>query len=145
VSIVAFPGPDTGATDGIPTAVAVERFLDSITVATTRAGYAETLARLTAVTGPAHLVAALTPEHYAAVMDLLHQLCHSALQHLAQAGRTAPQIPEFVRTEERSRWTPGFSCSMSDVRFGFTGTGGGWRSGGRKRPGVLANFPWPGA
>ncbi|MBF8187472.1 tyrosine-type recombinase/integrase [Nonomuraea sp. K274] len=51
------------------TMAAVERFLDSITVATTRAGYAETLARLTAMAGPAHPVAALAPEHYAAVMD----------------------------------------------------------------------------
>ncbi|MCP9947609.1 site-specific integrase [Actinomadura madurae] len=37
--------------------------------ATTRAGYAATLARLVAVTGPHHPVAALEPEHYAAVMD----------------------------------------------------------------------------
>ncbi|WP_433444869.1 TetR/AcrR family transcriptional regulator C-terminal domain-containing protein [Nonomuraea sp. CA-141351] len=48
---------------------AVERFLDSLTAATTRAGYAETLIRLTAATGPHHPVAALRPEHYAAVMD----------------------------------------------------------------------------
>ncbi|WP_214104042.1 tyrosine-type recombinase/integrase [Acrocarpospora catenulata] len=73
MSVVAFPGqPDSvpdvaGAT--ITVAVAVERFLDSITTATTRASYAETLARLTAMAGPAHPVAALQPEHYAAVMD----------------------------------------------------------------------------
>ncbi|SDL28762.1 RNA polymerase subunit sigma-70 [Nonomuraea jiangxiensis] len=62
--IVVSPGaaaPTTGA--------AVVRFLDSVTAATTRAGYAETLARLTTVAGPRHPVAALTPEHYAAVMD----------------------------------------------------------------------------
>ncbi|GAA3515407.1 integrase [Streptosporangium album] len=75
MSVVAFPGqPDpaptaVGATSGMTTMAAVERFLASITAATTRAGYAETLARLTAVTGPAHPVAALAPEHYAAVMD----------------------------------------------------------------------------
>ncbi|MGJ6969701.1 tyrosine-type recombinase/integrase [Streptosporangium sp. G11] len=72
MSVVAFPGrpdPVTSATTGTTTMAAVERFLDSITVATTRAGYAETLARLTTVTGQAHLVAALAPEHYAAVMD----------------------------------------------------------------------------
>ncbi|WP_031171394.1 tyrosine-type recombinase/integrase [Streptosporangium roseum] len=75
MSVVAFPcQPDpaptaVGATSGMTTMAAVERFLASITAATTRAGYAETLARLTAVTGPAHPVAALAPEHYAAVMD----------------------------------------------------------------------------
>ncbi|MGP4102899.1 tyrosine-type recombinase/integrase [Nonomuraea sp. KM90] len=76
MSVVAFPGqsdsvPDsaTGATTGMTTMVAVERFLDSLTAVTTRVGYAETLARLTAATGPAHPVAALAPEHYAAVMD----------------------------------------------------------------------------
>ncbi|MEU7838326.1 tyrosine-type recombinase/integrase [Nonomuraea sp. NPDC049129] len=37
---------------------AVERFLESVQAATTRAGYAETLARLTAVTGPQYPVAA---------------------------------------------------------------------------------------
>ncbi|MEU8319640.1 site-specific integrase [Nonomuraea sp. NPDC048881] len=47
---------------------AVERFLESVQAATTRSGYAETLARLTAVAGPQHPVAALTPEQYAAVM-----------------------------------------------------------------------------
>ncbi|MFB9675713.1 tyrosine-type recombinase/integrase [Streptosporangium vulgare] len=68
MSVVTFPGqpdPATGAT----TAAAVERFLDSINAATTRVGYAETLARLSAVTGPHHPVAALSPEQYAAVMD----------------------------------------------------------------------------
>jgi hypothetical protein len=43
VSVVAFPGqpdPATGATTGMTTMAAVERFLDSITVATTRAGQA---------------------------------------------------------------------------------------------------------
>jgi hypothetical protein len=42
---------------------------DSLRAATTRAGYAATLARLTAVSGPHHPVAALEPEHYAAVTD----------------------------------------------------------------------------
>ncbi|WP_084464305.1 tyrosine-type recombinase/integrase [Microtetraspora fusca] len=74
MSVVAFPcqpsQPDP-ATDPT-TAAAVERFLDSLTSATTRVGYAETLARLTAVVGTQHLVAALAPEHYAAVMDRWH-------------------------------------------------------------------------
>ncbi|MFI7535080.1 tyrosine-type recombinase/integrase [Streptosporangium sp. NPDC049376] len=66
--VVLFPG-QPGPVPGTTTALAAERFVDSITTATTRAGYAETLTRLTAVTGPDHPVAALTPEHYAAVMD----------------------------------------------------------------------------
>ncbi|WP_378621054.1 hypothetical protein [Nonomuraea guangzhouensis] len=41
----------------------------AIAAATTRAGYAETLTRLIAVMGPEHPAAALTPEHYATVMD----------------------------------------------------------------------------
>ncbi|MEU5869197.1 hypothetical protein ABZ815_49090 [Nonomuraea sp. NPDC047529] len=75
MSVVTFPGqpdsvPDSaiGSTTVMTTMVAVERFLDSLTTVTTRVGHAETLARLTAVAGPAHPVAALTPEHYAAVM-----------------------------------------------------------------------------
>ncbi|MGJ6969555.1 tyrosine-type recombinase/integrase [Streptosporangium sp. G11] len=73
MSVVAFPSqPDPTSfpgTAGSTTAAAVERFLESRTAATTRAGYAETLTRLTAVIGPQHPVAALQPEHYAAVMD----------------------------------------------------------------------------
>ncbi|MFF5212159.1 tyrosine-type recombinase/integrase [Streptosporangium sp. NPDC000396] len=61
--------PAAGATTATGIGPAVECFLDSITAATTRAGYAETLARLTAVASPAHPVATLAPEHYAAVMD----------------------------------------------------------------------------
>ncbi|MEU4409070.1 hypothetical protein AB0F88_31535 [Streptosporangium sp. NPDC023963] len=76
MSVVAFPSqPDSATTPGTAgptTAAAVERFLDSLTAATTRAGYTETLTRLTAVTGPNHLAAALTPEHYAAVPADLH-------------------------------------------------------------------------
>ncbi|MDR8413533.1 tyrosine-type recombinase/integrase [Nonomuraea sp. 3-1Str] len=51
---------------------AVERFLESVQAATNRTGYAETLARLTTVTGPQYPVAALTPEQYAAVMEHVH-------------------------------------------------------------------------
>ncbi|MEU7855313.1 tyrosine-type recombinase/integrase [Nonomuraea sp. NPDC049141] len=72
MSVVAFPsqpGPAADATTAAGIESAAGRFLDSITTATTRAGYTETLARLTAVTGPHHQVADLTPEHYAAVMD----------------------------------------------------------------------------
>jgi len=64
VSVVASPGAGHCTVAG-----AVDRFLDSLQAATTRAGYAATLARLTAVSGPHHPVAALEPEHYAAVMD----------------------------------------------------------------------------
>lgn len=64
MSVVAFPaspGP-------VAVATAIDRFLDSLQAATTRAGYAETLARLVEVTGPARPAAALAPEDYAAVM-----------------------------------------------------------------------------
>ncbi|GGQ33361.1 hypothetical protein [Streptosporangium pseudovulgare] len=67
--IVVFPSRPDPATAGVTGTAAVERFLDSPTTATTRAGYAETLTRLTAATGPHCPVAALQPEHYAAVMD----------------------------------------------------------------------------
>ncbi|MFG1965375.1 site-specific integrase [Nonomuraea sp. NPDC049028] len=69
MSIVAFPGQPDLATASVTVTAAVERFLDSLAAATTRAGYAETLTRLTAATGPHHPVAVLQPEHYAAVMD----------------------------------------------------------------------------
>ncbi|MEV5497955.1 site-specific integrase [Nonomuraea fuscirosea] len=73
MSVVAFPAqPDPTplpGTAGSTTAAAIERFLESRTAATTRAGYAETLTHLAAITGPDHSVAALTPEQYAAVMD----------------------------------------------------------------------------
>jgi site-specific recombinase XerD len=72
-SVVAFPGPPTDPATGSPVgstvAAAVDRFLESRTAATTRTGYAETLARLTTVAGPQYSVAALTPEQYAAVLD----------------------------------------------------------------------------
>ncbi|MFI6296563.1 tyrosine-type recombinase/integrase [Nonomuraea sp. NPDC050790] len=69
VALPAQPDPAIGATTPAVTGPAVERFLDSITASTTRVSYAETLARLTSVTGPAHPIATLTPEHYAVVMD----------------------------------------------------------------------------
>ncbi|MFI6742721.1 tyrosine-type recombinase/integrase [Nonomuraea sp. NPDC050451] len=69
MSVVAFPGPPTDPATGSTVAAAVDRFLESLTAATTRTGYAETLARLTTVAGPQHPVATLTPEQYAAVMD----------------------------------------------------------------------------
>ncbi|MDT3441579.1 site-specific integrase [Pseudofrankia sp. BMG5.37] len=64
MSVVAFPGP---AAEPVALAAAVDRYLDSIQVLTTRASYAETLARLVAVAA-ADRPAALTPEDYAAVM-----------------------------------------------------------------------------
>ncbi|WP_433357029.1 hypothetical protein ACQP25_22310 [Microtetraspora malaysiensis] len=57
MSVVAFPGPPTpptdsaGSTAGSSITVAVEHFLESLQAATTRAGYAQTLARLTIVAG----------------------------------------------------------------------------------------------
>ena len=69
--VVAFPGAPTPASDGpcgATVADAVAHFLDSLGAATTRTSYARTLAQLTAVTGPHHPIAALQPEHYAAVM-----------------------------------------------------------------------------
>ncbi|MEV0200082.1 site-specific integrase [Nonomuraea sp. NPDC050691] len=72
MSVVSFPGPPNpaaGPPPASPMTAAVERFLASVQAATTRVGYAETLARLTAVTGPQYPVAALTPEQYAAVME----------------------------------------------------------------------------
>ncbi|MGN9846497.1 site-specific integrase [Nonomuraea sp. H19] len=71
VSVVAFPGQPDPAPHATRTTitVAVERFLGSRTAATTCTRYAETLARLTAITGPDHPVAALTLEQCAAVMD----------------------------------------------------------------------------
>jgi site-specific recombinase XerC len=49
-------------------AVAVDRYLDSVQTKTTRASYAETLARLTALAG-GQAVAELGPEDDAAAMD----------------------------------------------------------------------------
>jgi integrase len=69
VSAVAFPGPSDPVADRSTVAGAVDRFLDSLQAATTRVGYADTLARLIPVSEPGHPVAALEPEHYAAVMD----------------------------------------------------------------------------
>ncbi|MFI7537870.1 tyrosine-type recombinase/integrase [Streptosporangium sp. NPDC049376] len=69
MSVVAFPGRPDPAPVGPTTAAAVDRFLDSLTAATTRAGYAETLKHLLAVTGPQFPAAALQPEHYAAAME----------------------------------------------------------------------------
>ncbi|MBB5782024.1 tyrosine-type recombinase/integrase [Nonomuraea jabiensis] len=69
MSVVAFPGQPDPAPVGPTTATAVDGFLDSLTAATTRAGYAETLRRLLAVTGTPFPAAALQPEHYAAAME----------------------------------------------------------------------------
>ncbi|MGN9847049.1 tyrosine-type recombinase/integrase [Nonomuraea sp. H19] len=69
MSVVAFPGQPDTAPVGPTTATAVDRFLDSITAATTRTGYAETLRRLLAITGPQFPAAALQPEHYAAAIE----------------------------------------------------------------------------
>jgi hypothetical protein len=61
VSVVAFPGP----ADRASLAAAVDRYLDSVQTATTRASYAETLARLVDVAGAGRRADA---EAFAAVM-----------------------------------------------------------------------------
>jgi integrase len=72
VSVVPFPTQpaDTSrdAVGGGTVAAAVDRYLDSVRTATTRAGYAETLARLTALAGD-QAAGALAPEAYTAVMN----------------------------------------------------------------------------
>jgi site-specific recombinase XerC len=71
VAVVPFPAtPDGQQPDGsgLSVADAVDRYLDGIQAATTRASYAETLARLAAVAGPRD-AGTLQPGDYAAVMD----------------------------------------------------------------------------
>ena len=69
MSVVQFPAVPGGQQPGSGQSVAdaVDRYLDGIQAATTRAGYAETLARLSAIAGSRD-VATLEPEDYAAVM-----------------------------------------------------------------------------
>ncbi len=70
MSVVPFPAAPGGqlpSAAGLSVAGAVERYLDGIRAATTRAGYAETLARLTATAGNRD-AGTLEPEDYAAVM-----------------------------------------------------------------------------
>ncbi|MGI5291400.1 tyrosine-type recombinase/integrase [Nonomuraea polychroma] len=69
MSLVAFPGQPHPPATGPTTATAIDRFLDTLVAISTRAGYAETLTRLAAVTGTQFPAAALQPEHYAAVME----------------------------------------------------------------------------
>jgi len=72
VTVVPFPTPpaDTAqdAAGGETVAAAVDRYLDSVQSATTRASYAETLARLTALAGD-RPTGALTPKDYTAAMN----------------------------------------------------------------------------
>lgn len=65
MSVVAFPDRAAAAT----VSVAIEGYLDSIQTKTTRASYAETLARLAASAGADQPVANLGPEDYATVMN----------------------------------------------------------------------------
>ncbi|MGP4103221.1 hypothetical protein [Nonomuraea sp. KM90] len=67
MSVFAFPVQSDPAPVGSTTVV--DRFLGSTTAATTRAGYAETLTRLLAITGAQFPAVALQPEHYAAAME----------------------------------------------------------------------------
>ncbi|MBB6347685.1 hypothetical protein FHU36_004230 [Nonomuraea muscovyensis] len=114
MSVVASPAqPDPTplpGTAGSTTAAATERFLESRTAATTRAGYAETL---TAITGPDDPVAALTPEQYAAVMDRWkaaaaatwnrHLSAPGLLHHLGPTPGTAGHQPRPA-LRERVLW-----------------------------------------
>ncbi|MEW2354222.1 tyrosine-type recombinase/integrase [Spirillospora sp. NPDC029432] len=68
MSVVAFPGRP-GPHGAATLAAAVDRYLDQVPAATTRASYDDTLARLIDVAGGASPVADLAPEDYAAVMD----------------------------------------------------------------------------
>lgn len=72
VAVVPFPassaGPASTTACQESVAAAVDRYLDSVQTTTTRASYAETLARLAALAGQ-RPAAALAAEDYAAVMD----------------------------------------------------------------------------
>ncbi|MEV5893671.1 tyrosine-type recombinase/integrase [Nonomuraea fuscirosea] len=69
MAVVSFPAPSADApAGGQSVAAAVGRFLDQVQAATTRAGYAVTLTRLTAPAGP-RSTAELAPEDYATVME----------------------------------------------------------------------------
>ncbi|GAB2823959.1 site-specific integrase [Actinocorallia aurea] len=68
MTVVAFPSPPADPATGTNVAAAVDRYLDSIQTSTTRASYAETLARLTTAAGD-RAVADLAPDDYATAMD----------------------------------------------------------------------------
>ena len=67
VQFPAAPGGQQADGDGPDVAEAVDRYLDSVQAKTTRASYAETLARLTAIVGQRD-AGSLQPGDYAAVM-----------------------------------------------------------------------------
>lgn len=69
MTIVPFPDPPPGIpASGETVTAAVDRYLGSIKTRTTRASYADTLARLVSRAGDRD-TASLLPEDYAAVMD----------------------------------------------------------------------------
>ncbi|MFD8531650.1 tyrosine-type recombinase/integrase [Streptosporangium canum] len=69
MTVLSFPPPSANApAGGQSVEAAVGRFLDQVQAATTRAGYATTLTRLTALAGP-RPTTSLDPEDYAAVME----------------------------------------------------------------------------
>jgi hypothetical protein len=90
VSVVVFPGQP-----GVTTSAAVEAFLASLAVATTRAGYGETLARLDVQVGPRDRTAALEPDDYAAVMD------HWATAEAATWNRHPSALTSFTAWAQR--------------------------------------------
>ncbi|MEU4411306.1 tyrosine-type recombinase/integrase [Streptosporangium sp. NPDC023963] len=68
MAVVPFPAPPAETIGGESVAAAIDRYLDSVQTATTRASYAETLARLTALAGD-RPAGALAPDDYTAVME----------------------------------------------------------------------------
>jgi site-specific recombinase XerC len=105
VSVVAFPGrPGAAALSTV--AAAVDRYLDSVQTATTRASYDETLACLIAVAGGASPVADLTPDDYEAVMQRWDS-CAAATwnRHLSALGSftTWAQRQEILATNPARR------------------------------------------
>ncbi|MEU4411301.1 hypothetical protein AB0F88_42930 [Streptosporangium sp. NPDC023963] len=68
MAVVPFPAPPAETIGGESVAAAIDRYLNSVQIATTRASYAETLARLTALAGD-RPAGALAPDDYTAVTE----------------------------------------------------------------------------
>ena len=68
MAVVQFPAAPASQQDDPDVTEAVDHYLDSVQATTTRASYAETLARLAAVAGP-RIAGTLQPGDYAAVMN----------------------------------------------------------------------------
>ncbi|SDI11735.1 hypothetical protein SAMN05421505_13458 [Sinosporangium album] len=92
MSIHEFPTPAVDGSQSVE--AAVDHYLDSVHTKTTRARYANTLVRLTALAGD-RPAATLTPEDYAAVMDKWNSAASATwnrhLSALTSSGRV--QLP----------------------------------------------------